>query len=320
MQTTHQPRDPFVERLAGEIRAEVRRRNRAAQGPGWTRWLTQSPIKVAVAVAVLVLVSMAAGGFVVAAAYQAQTNEQRQILKANYANRVALAQQRLAIAAEALKEAQQRVSVGTGDQDAVLEARFKVIEAEAQLKLINLQLAEVEATGSEPLNAVTSPLVSGRDFVIERWQVEMSIPEAALEVEKTRLQSAQRRVAAGVASPMEVQASRTRMLEMEAAIGAMQKKVGIRQRLLKREMDAALADLRVLEVEAEQRRQTLEPRIDLARQTVKDLEAKFQTGNADRVELMRSQLQLLEIELEIAKVNVDLANIQRQIAQKVKKD
>jgi outer membrane protein TolC len=320
MQTTHQPRDQFVERLAGEIRAEVRRRNRAAQGPGWTRWLPQSPIKVAVAIAAIVVVSMAAGGFVVAAAYQAQTNEQRQILKANYANRVALAQQRLAIAAEALKEAQQRVSVGTGDQDAVLEARFKVIEAEAQLKLINLQLAEVEATGSEPLNAVTSPLVSGRDFVIERWQVEMSIPEAALEVEKTRLQSAQRRVAAGVASPMEVQASRTRMLEMEAAIGAMQKKVGIRQRLLKREMDAALADLRVLEVEAEQRRQTLEPRIDLARQTVKDLEAKFQTGSTDRVELMRSQLQLLEIELEIAKVNVDLANIQRQIAQKVKKD
>jgi len=320
MQTTHQPRDQFVERLAGEIRAEVRRRNRAAQGPGWTRWLPQSPIKVAVAIAAIVVVSMAAGGFVVAAAYQAQTNEQRQILKANYANRVALAQQRLAIAAEALKEAQQRVSVGTGDQDAVLEARFKVIEAEAQLKLINLQLAEVEATGSEPLNAVTSPLVSGRDFVIERWQVEMSIPEAALEVEKTRLQSAQRRVAAGVASPMEVQASRTRMLEMEAAIGAMQKKVGIRQRLLKREMDAALADLRVLEVEAEQRRQTLEPRIDLARQMVKDLEAKFQTGSTDRVELMRSQLQLLEIELEIAKVNVDLANIQRQIAQKVKKD
>lgn len=320
MQTTPQPRDQFVERLAGEIRAEVRRRNRAAQAPGWMPWLMQSPIKIAVAIAGLVLVSMSAGGFAVAAAYQAQTNEQRQILKANYANRVALAQQRLAIAAEELKTAQQRVSVGTGDQDAALEARFKVIEAEAQLKMINLQLAEVEVTGSEPLNAVTSPLVSGRDFVVERWQVEMSVPAAALEVEKTRLQNAQRRVAAGVASPMDVQASRARMLEMEAALGAIQRKVGIRQRFLKREMDAALADLRVLEIEAEQRRQTLDPRIDLARQTVKDLETKVQAGTTDRVELMRSQLQLLEIELEIAKVNVDLANIQRQIAQKLKKD
>lgn len=320
MQTTPQPRDQFVERLAGEIRADVRRRNRVAQTPGWTQWLMQSPIKIAAAMGVLVLVSMAAGGFAVAAAYQAQTNEQRQILKANYANRVALTQQRLAIAAEELKTAQQRVSVGTGDQDAVLEARFKVIEAEAQLKLINLQLAEIDVTGSEPLNAVTSPLVAGRDFLMERWQVEMSIPAAALEVEKTRLQSAQRRVAAGVANPVEVQTSRARMLEMEAAMGAMQKKVGIRQRFLKRELDAALADLRVLEVEAEQRRQTLEPRIDLARQTVKDLEAKFQTGSADRVGLMTSQLQLLEIELDIAKANLDLANIQRQIAQKLKKD
>jgi outer membrane protein TolC len=320
MQTTHQPRDQFVERLAGEIRAEVRRRNRAAQGPEWMRWLMQSPIKMAVAIAILVVVSMAAGGFAVVAAYQAQTNEQRQILKASYANRVALAQQRLAIAAESLKEAQQRISVGTGDQDAVLEARFKVIEAEAQLKLLNLHLAEIDTTGSEPLSGVTSPLVSGRDFVVERWQVEMSVPAAALEVEKTRLQNAQRRVAAGVASPMDVQASRARILEMEAALGAIQKKVGIRQRFLKREMEAAVADLRVLEIEAEQRRQTLDPRIDLARQTVKDLETKVQAGTADRVELMRSQLQLLEIELEIARVNVDLANIQRQIAQKLKKD
>lgn len=320
MQTTHQPRDQFVEQLAGEIRAEVRRRNRAAQESGWTRWVMQSPIKIAVAIAAIVVVSMAAGGFVVAAAYEAQTNEQRQILKANYANRVVLTQQRLAIAAEELKTAQQRVSVGTGDQDAVLEARFKVIEAEAQLKLINLQLAEIDVTGSEPLNAVTSPLVAGRDFVLERWQVEMSIPAAALDVEKTRLQSAQQRVAVGIANAMEVQASRARMLEMEAAIGAVQKKIGIRQRFLKRELDAALADLRVLEVEAEQRRQTLQSRIDLTRRTVNDLEAKFQTGSADRVEVMRSQLQLLEIELEIAKVNVDLANIQRQIAQKLKKE
>ena len=100
MPTTHQPRDQFVERLAGEIRAEMRRRNRSPQGSRWTHWLVQSPIRAAMAIVTLVLASMATGGFAVAAAYQAQTNEQRQVLKASYANRVALAQQRVALAAE----------------------------------------------------------------------------------------------------------------------------------------------------------------------------------------------------------------------------
>jgi outer membrane protein TolC len=320
MPTTHQPRDQFVERLAGEIRAEVRRRNRSPQVSGWTHWLVQSPIRAAIAIVTVVLASMAAGGFAVAAAYQAQTNEQRQILKANYANRVALAQQRVLLAAEELKMAQQRVSVGTGDQDAVLEAQFKVIEAESQLKSLSLQLAEIDVTGREPLNAVTSPLVSGRDFVVERWQVDMSVTEAALGVEKSRLQNAERRVAVGAAGAMELHASRARIRELEVALEGMQKKINIRQRFLKREIDAAMADLRVLEAEAVQRRQTLEPRLDLARQVVKDVSGKFETGSADRVELMQSQLRLLEIELDMAKVNVDLANIQRQIAQRAGKE
>lgn len=320
MPTTHQPRDQFVERLAGEIRAEVRRRNRLPRGPGWALWLVQSPIRAAMAIVTLVLASMAAGGFAVAAAYQAQTNEQRQILKASYANRVALAQQRLALAAEELKVAQQRVSVGTGDQDAVLEGRFKVIEAEAQLKSLNLQIAEIDVTGREPLNAVTSPLVSGRDFVGERWQVDRSVTDAALGVEMSRLQNAERRVAVGAANAMEVHASKARILELQAALEGMQKKVDIRQRFLKREMDAAMADLRVLEAEAVQRRQTLQPRLDLARQVMKDVSAKFETGSADRLELMQSQLRLLEIELDMAKVNVDLANIERQILQRAGKE
>jgi hypothetical protein len=320
MQATHQPRDEFVERLAGEIRAEVRRRNRSPQGSGWARWLVQSPIRAAAAMVATVLISMAVGGFAVEAAYQAQTNEQRHILRSSYLDRAALAQTRVALAAQELKAAQQRVSVGIGDQDAVVEARFKVIEAEARLMSINLQLAEVDVTGREPLNAVTAPLVSGRDFVGERWQVEMYVPEAALDVEKTRLQNAERRVAVGVASSMDVYASRARILEMEAALEGIRKKMNIRQRFLKREMDAAMADLRVLEVEAVQRRQTLEPRLDLARQVVKDVSSKVETGTADRVELLQSQLRLQEIELDIAKVNVDLASIQRQIAQRAGKE
>lgn len=315
MQVTHEPRDEFIERLEGRISAEARRRHRPAQAPPWMRWMPYRPIQAALAVAALVIVSMGIGGAVVAAAYQAQTNEQRDLLASTYQRRAELARQRLSIAHQQLQTAEERLSLGMEGQEAVLEGQFKVAEAEAQLGSIELQLAEVRMTGREPLDAVSSPLVSGRDFLSERWRIEMSVPAAALRFEKTRLASAQRRMAVGAADRIDVEVSQTRIIEIEAAIEAFQRKIDIRQRFLKREMDAALADLRVLEGEAEQRRTTLAPKLDLARKQLKNITTKVEIGVATRVELAEAQLRLKELELDLSKADVDLAVIRRQIEQ-----
>lgn len=52
----------------------------------------------------------------------------------------------------------------------------------------------------------------------------------------------------------------------------------IRQRFLKKEVDAELAELRVLESEAEQRRRLLGPKVKLAQREVSQLEEKFRLG------------------------------------------
>jgi outer membrane protein TolC len=317
MSDTHEPREQFVEQLAERIHAEFSRRPSMVRSPRWTQWLLQSPLKAAAAVAILVLISMGLGGIVVAAAYQAQNNEQRAVLIANFEQRAALANQRVAMAREELKNAEQRVSVGLESQDVVLEARFKIVAAEAESKSIQSQLAEIRATGREPLTGVSSPLVSGRDFVTERWQIEMSAPAAALDLEKARLQAAERRFAAGVGSDMDSRVSRTRLLELEAAVDAFRQKLDIRQRFLKREMDATMADLRVLEVEAQQRRRTIEPRIDLARRVAKDVEARQKLGTAQPVELAEAELRLRQLELDSLKAALDLALIQQQILQRL---
>ena len=318
MRDRHDPREPFVERLAEQIRLEIRRRNLAVPEPSWTRWLVQSPVRAALATAVLVLLSMGIGGIVVAAAYQAQTNEQRQMLEASYTQRVAIAQQRVANAAEQLKIAEQRVSVGIEPQDAVIEARFKVMEAEAQLKSTALQLSEVTATGREPVTSVSAPLVAGRDFVRERWKIDMSVAMSAVELERSRMKAAERRYATGMADAIDVDATRARVAELEAAIEGHRLKIDIRERFLKREIDAPLADLRILEVEARQRQRTLEPRLEFARKFVGPLKAKVETGTAHQVELREAQLRVLEIEVELMKASVDLALIQQQIVQRRK--
>jgi outer membrane protein TolC len=265
---------------------------------------------------VLVIVSMGIGGGVVAAAYQAQANEQRAILIANYEQRAELARRRLAIEKEQLQVVEHRVSVGIEAPEAVLESRTKVAQAAAQVELVELQMAEVRSTGREPGNAVTSPLVSGRDFVSDRWRVEMSVSVSALELEKARLQAAERRVAVGVGNPIDVESSKTRIVELQAGLRGFEKKLDIRQRFLKREMDAPLADLRVLEAETELRRETLAPRIQLARKTAKDLAQRVETGTAQRVELLESELRLAELSAEMARADMELAMIKRQIDQR----
>lgn len=316
MRNQHEPRDQFVERLADQIRVEIQRRNRVLEAPRWSRWLVQSPIKAAAAIVALVIVSMGIGGVVVAAAFQARTNEQRNILIASYEQRAALAQTRLMIARAQLAEVEQRVSVGIEAQEAVREGRFKVLQAEAEARSVELQIEEVRVTGREPLNSVSSPLVSGRDFVTERWKSDLSVSQAARALEIERLSAAERRVAVGVGNPIDVETSKTRAVELEATTRGMAVKLDIRQQFLKRQIDAPMADLRVLEAEAEQRRQTLQPRMELAQRASREVARRVQIGTAQQVELLEAQLRLAQLAADLAKADVDLAMIRRQIEQR----
>ena len=112
--------------------------------------------------AAIVIVSMAMGGGVVAAAYQARLSEQRDLLLGTVEQRAAIAKQQLALATEQLQNMRQRVSVGTEPQESVADAQFKVSEAEAELKSIELDIAEIRATGRAPLSALSAPPISDR--------------------------------------------------------------------------------------------------------------------------------------------------------------
>src|SRR5262245_36292308 len=147
MRNTHEPEDSFVEKLEWQVGREVRRRNSLAQAP---RWMTWSRARLATAAAALILVSMAIGGAAVAAAYEAQNNERKDQLASYYEQQLELAKRRLAMLSEQMTNAQQRVSVGLAGDTDLLEARGKVTEAQTEIQLHELSLAEVRATGQEP--------------------------------------------------------------------------------------------------------------------------------------------------------------------------
>jgi hypothetical protein len=311
MSGAHEPREDFMNQLELRLRADLRHRHRTAARP--RAWILQSRWALAGMVLALAIGSMAMGGGIVAARYEARFSEQRDLLLQSFEQRDVLARQRLALVTQQLRDVQQRVAVGIDPADAVSAIQVRVTEADAEVKSIELDIAEIRASGREPMQSPSAPLVAGRDFVTERWKVEMAVPMAALAVERARVKATRGRVEVGMANPAEVDAIATRVIELESAVETFHRKLELRQAFLKGGVPPAIADLQGLKAETEIRRQTLLHRIDASRRRVQEIKGKIQIGTANPLELAEAELYLQELELAVKKSDYELLLIRKQL-------
>jgi multidrug resistance efflux pump len=241
-----------------------------------------------------------------------QQVDNRAPLESEFQQRAELARQHLASITEQLQRKERDFSLGVAPNIEVLEAQVNVAKAQAQLRLAELHLEEVRVTGRDPLSKLSSPLVSGRDFVGEGLQIEMSVPQAVLELEQFRLRDTKKSVEVGTVSPIALVVSRSRIVEVEAAIESFRKKTEIRQSFLDRSIDGPEVELRVLEVEAEQRQKTLISKVELAREELERTRKMVDAGLAESILVAEADLRLQKLEADLAKVELDLALARRQ--------
>jgi hypothetical protein len=315
MYDKHEPSKEFLERLELDIAGEVRRRNRHARVPPW---MPQSAKTTVWALAGIVLVSIGFGAAGVAAAYQVQTSQRRGDLISGLEQRTEVARQQLKLSTDARTTIERRLSLGQGNQQDVLEALAKAAEAEAQVKTLESQIEEVRIAGREPSNEISAPMLKARDFVSERLQIQMTVPQAMLELERLRVRDLERALSIGTGSPLEVEEASSRLAEVDAGVQTFRKKLEIRQQFLARKIDAATAELRVLEVEAEQREKALAPKIALARKESQSTDTKVRIGAASTMDQAEAAMRLEELEMERAKANLDLARVRQQLDQRRK--
>jgi len=313
MQDRHEPSDRFIERLGQDIGAEVRRRNLQPLPAPWWR---AAGLKTVAAAAALVVVSMAVGGAVVAAAYQNESREQREALASVYERKIQLALLQLDAAKQQLQAAERRWAVGLENNNAAAEQRQGVIEAEARLRIARLNLEEVRITIREPRDEVSAPPIPNRDFVQERLVVGMAITEAALDAAKRKMQDAQRRVSIGVAQPGEAEVLRGEIVALESALQATQQKIAARQAFVANKYDPAVTDLRVGEIEAEQRLRALAPQLDLAKRDLARVESLVSKGLTSEADVAQARVRVLEVELKLSMAQAELSAVRAQIAQR----
>ena len=313
MQNTHEPSDRFIERLGQDLGAEVRRRNRT---PAPASWRPAFSLKTITAAAALAVASMIIGGVVVAAAYQTEDREQREALASVYERKLDLARVKLDAAKQELQAADRRVAVGLIDRNAALESRQAFVEAEAGLRIAQLDLEEVRNTGLEPRDELSAPRIPTRDFVHDRLTARLSVVESALDLERQRLKDAELRVSMGVADRNDVHAHQARVLELESALSAMQQKLEIRQLFVSAKYDAALADLRTAEVDAQQRQRSTNAQLAIAKLTQARVESLVTKGLAGPLDIKRANLAVMEFEVNLAKSELELSAIRAKIAER----
>jgi len=307
MHERHEPDNEFVERLEWHIGHEVRRRNQAPADPG------RSPVRVALMVVGLALLSMAIGAAAVAAAYQAQNNERRDILINGLAQRAAIAKAQVEAASAKLKESERMIALGLLDMERGLQARATLAEAEAQLKSIELQLQETQITRREPLDEVSSPLVSGRDFVSERLRADVSVAEAEIQAGKARLAAAERKLSLGLAGTMDVEVARAGLRQVEASLEGLRRKLEIRQQFIGNKINPSETELLAMEGEAEQRAKAVGSQVEIARLELDRTQTLLQKGLVPTRTFAEATLKLRSLEAELARVQLDLAVIRDRL-------
>jgi multidrug resistance efflux pump len=303
MHERHEPDNEFVERLEWHIGREARKRNQVPGDPGRSR------LRIALMLVGLTLLSMGIGAVAAAAAYQAQNNQRREILIVGLEQREQIAKARIEAATVKLKEAERLVTLGLLDPAGAIEARVAVAEAEAQLKSVELQLQETRITGREPLDEVSSPLVSGRDFVSERLRTDLSVAEKELEVAKARVEAAQRRLSLGLVEPAAVEVARAGLRQVEASLKGFQRRLEIRQQFVGNKINPSETELLAMEGEAQQRARVIVPQVEIARLELERTQNLVQKGLAPTRTLAEATLKLRSLEAELAKVQLDLAVI-----------
>ena len=292
MSNRHEPGDVFVAQLEERPCARNLRVDRlAAPAP---RWVPRTTRGLVFATAALVVVSMAVGGGAVSAAYQAQQGAQRDALVKTHVLMVDLAARRLALARHSFRTSSRRVRWNQ-NLAAVNDARFKVTEAETEMRLVELDLAEVRASGRDPGKTVSAPLVSGRTSS-PSGQVEATVPAAALDV-ASGMSTWPTRFDVGLANNQDFEMAGSRLIEVEG------------ESLAQRE----LASGRRSEARADGRRgrtcgygsgdrtATRDPGAPIAfsRRQLQDVKLRTEIGTAGPVELAEAELRLQELQLAL---------------------
>jgi len=305
MLNRHEPDKQFVENLEWQIGAEVRRRNRNVASP--------RPLWRLARVAAMVVISMVVGAAAMAASYQIEENWRKELLVSKLEARANLTEQRLAMMAEEFARVQQQFEVGAVGRDALIQAEMMLHSMRIGAESLQLDLEEVMASGREPSNELSAPLVGGRDFVSERINLEIEQLNNQLNLASEELEDVESRVAAGVESRGTLLSMEVSVREIHAHRTQLEEKLMTRRDILAGEITPVEAELVALRDDAARRADTLRMYLGVAGEEFEEVRRRVAAGVEEEMSLRQAELQLSEMQAQIQLAEREQEIVEREL-------
>ncbi len=301
MDSRHDPDPTFVTNLEWQLATEVRRGRRV----GGTQGRSVRALKIAG----LMLGSVALGAAGMGASQQLGDAWRRELLEARLDVQLELARQRVQMLLETVELTREQVEQGLRDDRDLLYLELQIAQADADRKVMELDLEEVESTGREPLGELSSPLVDGRDFVSEKVEARMEVARLHLDIVRREEDRTRQLADAGMIDQGEVQARNLVAMEAALQLEAMTKQLELRRAYLDSGISAVEAELRLLEVEAENRVALLKRQMEYYQLELD----RFQEAVGSAVALSHMRARVAEVEGQLRLAQAELEIVRREL-------
>jgi hypothetical protein len=242
----------------------------------------------------ILLAGIALGSGTQFLAAQAQNAQERNRLieVASENRRIEIA--RASLAEEAYRRAKTAFETGVVNRESLISAETDLRRIRQRIERLDLEIAEIRATGAPPRDELWAPPIGGRDFVSERLKSDSALGAEGLSRAEERLRDAERLVRLGLAEPSISGAAEAAALEARQDVALTARKLELRRRFLEERLgaDAIARELKRFEMETEIARTAA--RLRRAEDRAARARSAAASGVASEIDARRAELEVLE--------------------------
>ncbi|MCH8851600.1 MAG: hypothetical protein IID41_02995, partial [Planctomycetes bacterium] len=177
-----------------------------------------------------------------------------------------------------------------------------------------LELEEVSISGREPNNALSAPLVGGRDFVTARLKTEERPIENQLAIAAKELDRLRKLAEAAYVLGHEVDAAEARYQQIAAGLDELRRRQSLRARFLAAELTPKEVELHALQAQARTAREEAARQLPVMAQQLEHLRILTQKGVIGRAKVSEMEIALQSLQAQIRLAELELQIIQRRLS------
>ena len=278
----HQPTAEFRDYLEGEITREFRRHRSFAR----------------LRLTAVLLGTLAAGTTAGLASAQIKQGAQRDSWLETALSDMSLVVLRLEMTRKLVDDLTSRLKVGAVGPSFLADAESELRQMEAQAARAKLNVDEIRASSLPARDDLNAPLVSGRDFVLERVEVDMFMAQQRLTAAEKAQAEAERQVRVGTASDLAQLEAALNVIRERSALGALAERRKLRKEFIEHGTTGEQLNRRFQQAQVRFDAHVVQETVNVLRRRVEAVQKQRAAGTASELDLLRAEYKLKEKEYE----------------------